>query len=210
MSGKGNSQQETPAQAAMREFAIKQYQDYKVRQLPLQQHLAAVIDANNAPDSEMRRLTAGKAATDTKIAFAKSRTGIESALANNGVSPGSARSNLALTGSGSDEATATGVGNVISNQQADDAYVQGLSMLTALGRGDRANVTQGLAGSAAMSARQAQIDAENSLAERAGTAQLVGQFAGTGLQQAMRGGPPPVQPLNTSTPVAQGDAYWKS
>ncbi len=188
MAGKGKQQEETAAQKAMMEFATKQYRDYKVRWLPVQQHLASVIETNHGPDSAARKLAVGKAATDSKIAFAKARTGVEASLANSGVAPGSARSNLALGGVADDEAAAIGTGHMIADQQADDAYTQGLSALTALGRGDKANAAEGLTRSAALSAGQAQRDAEASLNERAGYANLVGTGVGAAFGSPRKSG----------------------
>jgi hypothetical protein len=180
MAGKGKQQQETPQQRALMEYGAKQYQDYQVRWLPLQRHLGAVIEANHQPNSAARALAEGKAATDTKIAFSQARSKLEAKTAGTGRSP------LAATGLEEDKAKALGLGGVVADQQAEDAYVQGLGALTAIGRGEKAQVGAGLTQQASASAAQAQADATASLEHRAGNAELAGQFAGLGFSAAMR------------------------
>lgn len=173
--GGGDQVQQTPQQKALLEYGVKKYADYQTRWAPTIRHMASVIEANHEPNSAARALTEGKAATDTKIAFAQARNKADAKLAGTGASP------LATTGMGDDMGKALGLSAVVNDQQAEDAYISGLNTLTALGRGEKASFEGGLQQQAARSAVQAQADAQASLDERAGNAQLVGQVAGFGM-----------------------------
>jgi hypothetical protein len=186
MGGGGNKVEETAAQKAMMTFAVNQFADYKQRWLPVQKHLADTIIKSGAPDSAARDLARGKTSTDNAIAFSRSAGVLEKSLANAGAAPGSSRANLAVTGMGEDQARSGGLGLMVADQQIDDAYTQGLAALTQIGRGERAGVANSLADQARTSAGQAAADAQASLNERAGYAEMAGQFAGYGLQQAMK------------------------
>jgi hypothetical protein len=161
-------------------------QDYKQRWLPVQQKLASTIEQEGAPDSAARKLATGKSSTDVAMQFDKANQGLNASLSDRGILPGSSRANLATTGLGSDAAASTGLGKMMSEQQIDDAYTQGLGALTSLGRGQSAQVGQNLSSEASASGAQAQADAQASLASREGTAGVIGQTAGLGIQQAFK------------------------
>ena len=188
MSTKAGDVKETEAQKAQSTHAAQLLQDYKQRWLPVQQQLASTIEQEGAPNSSARRLAEGKSSTDTAMQFDKANTGLDASLSNAGVGPGSSRANLAITGMGSDAAASTGLGKLMSDQQVDDAYTQGLGALTALGRGESASVGQNLSEQAAASSAQASADAQASLEGREGAAGVAGQLAGFGLQQATGSG----------------------
>ena len=192
MGSKAGQVQETGAQRAQADHAMDLLQDYQQRWLPVQQKLASTIEQSGAKGSAARELAAGKSSTDTAIQFDKAAGGLEKSLSDSGAAPGSARANLAITGMGSDAAASTGLGHLMSDQSIDDAYTQGLGALTALGRGERAQVGANMSTEAANSSAQASADAASSLATREGNAGLIGQIGGFGLQQGMKGvGTPP-------------------
>lgn len=184
---KAPEQKETPQQRALAELAMKQLQDYKQRWLPVQQKLAENVQLMAKPGSAERKIAAGKVATDTAVRFTEGKGAVENALTQRGAGAGSSKFKIASAGMGDDEATARGLGFVAADQQIDDAYMQALGQLTALGRGERAGAVQGMGDVAALSGRQAAADAEMSAARRAGNAQLVGQFAGMGMSGAFNG-----------------------
>lgn len=174
--------QETARERALSDYAVQQLQDYNQRWLPVQKNLAAQVEAMGQPDSAARRLATGRAATDTGIKFAGAQQKLQGALADN-VGLGSSRAKLGVAGLGDDEARSKGLGMTAADQQITDSYVKNLTALTAIGRGEKSTVANGLAQQAQSSARQAQADAEAALTERMGTAKLAGQFAGMGVQQ---------------------------
>lgn len=183
---------ETPQQRALADYATQQLGDYKQRWLPVQQMLAAHIESIGRPDSYERRAAAGKANVDTSMSFDRAQGALEKSLSNAGVNVGSSRNKLAVAGMGEDQAKTTGIGHMITDQQIDNAYTQGLQALTAIGRGEKANVTQGMAAQAQESAATAQASAQASEMERAGAMGAAGQAAGMGLYASLN--KPPVQP----------------
>lgn len=187
MGSKAGQVQETSAEKASADHATALLADYRQRWEPLQQNLASQIEQEGAPDSSVRKLAAGKSSTDTAIAFDNADSTAEKNLSNAGSLPGSAKSNLAVTGMGTDAAASTGLGHMMSDQAIDDAYTQGLGALTALGRGQSATVSNSLTNLASQSAAQAQTDASISLNNQEGNARLGAQVAGFGLQQASKG-----------------------
>lgn len=201
MSGRSEEQGETPQQRAMVQLALNKVADYKKRWLPLQRNLAQHI-ADMAPKgSQARREAKGIASTSTEAQFADARTGLESALARTG-GLGSSKAKLAIAGMGEDEATSMALGLTGADQHIDDAYVQGLNSIMALGQGQQGMAVKGAADSAAMSGRQANADANASLENRMGNAQLIGQFAGMGLGLANgSGGVDQLQADFSQTPV---------
>lgn len=186
MSGKKNGIDETPQQAAMREFAMNQLQDYKNRWLPVQRELGAQITRMGAPDSAQREMAEGKASTDTAMAFSRAQGAVQRALTGAGVNAGSSRAKLAVTGLAGDEARTRGIGKMVTNQMVDDAYMQGLQALTQIGRGERASVASGLAHQAQTSAREAETSAQVSAMNRAGNAEIAGQAIGAGIYQGLK------------------------
>jgi hypothetical protein len=180
MSGKQEGVKETAQQKALAEVAMKQLGDYRKRWSPLQSQLAEQITSAGAPDSQERRKAAGKASTDNAVQFGSAQDKITDTLASR-TGLGSSRTKLAIASGGDDQATSRGLGLAGADQAIDDAYMQGLGALTAIGRGERAGAVQGMSQIADASGRQAQADAASSLGRRMGNAQLVGQVAGFGL-----------------------------
>lgn len=213
MSKGGSKIEETAQQRAMAEFAMNELQDYKQRWLPVQKQLAAQIQSTGERGSAARAAATGKAATDTAMQFAQAEGALQKTLNNQRVGMNSSRAKLAISGMGADKATSTGVSTMIADHQIDDAYLSGLSALTAIGRGERAQVADSLASQARQSSRQAAADAEASMLQRAGNARVAGQLAGYGLGAAMGGGlgPGPAAYTDPSSPMAQNgsDVGWR-
>lgn len=208
---KGGKVQETQQQKALATYAKNLMDDYRARWLPVQRNLATSIQNMGKADSAEREGATGRAATDVAASFEGAQGALEKSLTNNGVNVNSSRAKLATTGMAADAAKATGLNSMIADQQIDDAYTKGLTALTAIGRGERADVGAGLASQARQSAVQSAADAEASASERSGYAQIAGQAAGYGLYGAMnRVGTPGAQPAGMgTTPLgAQADGFY--
>jgi hypothetical protein len=195
MGGKAGNVAETPQQRAMAEHAQNLYLDWKARWLPAQEKLASTIQAMGKEGSFAREQAAGRASVDTNAKFGAAEGALEKGMVNSGASAGSSKFNLGITGLGTDQAKSRGLGVATADQMIDDAYVQGLGALTAIGRGEKATVTDSLGAQASQSARQASADAEAALADRAGNAKMLGQLAGFGVQQF--GSMPATQPVGS-------------
>jgi hypothetical protein len=192
----GDEQTETPQERVQAQHAREVYTDWKKRWLPLQQQLARSVTAAGALDSKERKAAAGRASTDTAIQFQDATDKLEKTLTNSGAGLGSGRSAMAMTGLEDDAAKSRAMGLTISDQQVNDAYIEGLSALTSIGQGERAQVSDALGIQATQSARQSQADAQTSFENRAGLAELGGQFVGYGLQRTMTKGSPGLPEFN--------------
>lgn len=179
MSGDAGEVEETPQQRAMVDLAVNKLADYQQRWLPVQKQLAAQITRMGGEGSSARRRARGAASTDIEANFSRARGGLDAAAANTG-GFGSSKHKLAVAGMGEDQATSLGLGLTQAEQQVDDAYVAGLGTIMQLGQGQQGQAIQGLSRSADMSGRQAAADAQASLNDRMGDAELVGQLAGAG------------------------------
>lgn len=176
---------ETPQQRAMTEHALSQWADWKQRWLPVQQNLSKQIQSMGKEGSFERETATGRAAADVGTQFQRAQGALEKSLENSGAGVGSSKFNLSVSGLNEDKAKSRGLGMTSADQSIDQAYIEGLQALTAIGRGDRAQVGDSMGDLARNSARQAQADAEASLNERAANAQVIGQGVGFGLQQSM-------------------------
>jgi hypothetical protein len=179
---------------------MNRWADWKQRYLPMQKRLISQITELGKPGSAVRESASGRAATDTTMQFAKAQGAVQNALTNTGAQVGSSKFNLGVAKLGEDQAKSRGLGMAMSDQLVDDAYVQGLSSIAALGKGERAQASDSLGRMASISGRQAASDAEIAANERAGNAALIGQFAGYGLQRAMS----PTAPMQPTGSVPGG------
>lgn len=189
MSGGSTSVQETSAQKALAQHAKLVMDDYTARWLPVQQNLATQIESMGKPGSWQRTEDAGKASTDTAIQFSGAQAGLQKALSNSGAAPGSGRADLATTGLGLDSAKSSGLGQMISDQQIDDAYTKGLGALTQIGQGQAATVSNSMENQAAASGMQATADAKAALENQMGIGGAIGTGVGLiGQQYSKPGG----------------------
>lgn len=185
MAGKENGVQETPQQAAMVQRASAEMDDYKQRWLPLQKNMAAQVMQLGDGNSAERTRARGRAAVEAQAKFGQAQGAVEKTLTNSGRGPGSSAFKLGTEGLATDLAASKGTGLAVADTAIDDAYIQGLGALTAIGRGEKASAMQGESQIAAMSGRQAAADAQASAEARAGNTQLAGTVMGYGLNAAM-------------------------
>lgn len=208
MSKGGGEVKETAQQRAMAEFASNRLQDYQKRWLPLQRRLAAQVSKSGAADSTQRKETTGRANVDSQIAFSEAQSAQEKKLAGAGVGLGSGRQVGAESSLSDDKAVSRGMGQVTADQSVDDAYTQALASLAATGRGEAAAVGNALTQQGAMSATQAQADAQAALEKQGAVGQAVGSLAGYGMHAAMSPAPKPQAPGMSTTPLgAQADGF---
>lgn len=186
MGGSGEVE-ETSQQRALADIGKAQMDDFKQRWLPLQKGLARNIVKANEPGSFERRHATAMSALDNTVAYGQAQDKLTAASAIGGGLGGSAHK-LGMAGMARDQATSTGLASVAADQAADSQYVAGLGAVTALGRGEKATAVGGMGRVAAMSGRQAQADAAQSLADRQGYIQLATTTAGAGLGAWARGG----------------------
>lgn len=180
MAGGSKGRQETEAERAMAEVATAKMRDYQQRWAPLIQRTAEVVRGLREPDAFEREQARGRAATETEAQFGRAEQAVEAGLQGRGIGAGSSAFRLAKVNLGTDRARSRGLAVGAADQAVDQAYVEGLTNLMAIGRGKEASATAGLEQSAVMSARQARSDAELAAAQRAGRAELIATGAGMG------------------------------
>lgn len=183
MAGKQGGVRQTPQQRAQAEVAIQQLQDFKQRWQPVQQQLAETIVNAGERGSFERKQARGMATTDAAAQFADAQAKLREGSEAQGLG-GSTKQKLAIAGMGNDAAISSGMGLAGADQRIDDAYVQGLGQVMALGRGEKAGALQGMSQMARTSGQQAASDAAMALQRRAGEAQLAGQALGMGMSGA--------------------------
>jgi hypothetical protein len=176
---KGGQTQETPQQRAFSQVAQARLADWKTRVAPVLKHFSANVIRSGGENSWERKRASGMASTDTAAAFAPVHQAAIDNAATSGAA-GSSRQKLGIASTGNDLATSASMGEVSADQAVDTNYVQGLQTVSALGRGERATASSGLAASAALSGQQAQADAQLSLERDIGTASLAGKAIGMG------------------------------
>lgn len=172
--------QETDADRALAATAQARLNDYKTRWMPVQQRLAQTVQAMGAPGSNERQRAVGNANIDTNLQFGRAGEGVATQQANTGINTGSGRFKLAQANLGSDEARSRGIGAEVGQQSIDDAYVQGLTSLMGIGRGQSGMAMSGLDKSAKISGEVAASDAANAASERAGQGEAIGTGLGLG------------------------------
>jgi hypothetical protein len=196
MAGKKNGQvKQTPEQVAQAEVAMQQLADFKQRWQPLQQRLAQTIDETGSMDSVQRKQARGMVSTDAASKFGEAQTGLTGATAARG-EMGSAKQKLAMTGMGDDSAMASGIGIAGADQHIDNAYVQGLGNLMAMGKGEKGTAMTGISNLAQMSGAQASHDANMALQRRMGMAETGGYVLGQGIAEMRR--PTPAAEVETN------------
>lgn len=190
MAGQGSNQvQETPAQKALAETAKARMADYEQRWLPVQKKLTSQVQQAGAEGSAQRRQAAGMTGANVEQAFGTAEDKLQARLSGTGALPGSSKANLAVAGLGLDKAQSKGLGLTGADQQMDDAYLRGLSAITAIGQGKQATADSGLVQQAQTSGAQARRDAELALQARMNNAELGAQAVGYGVQRYMNSGP---------------------
>lgn len=204
MAKKAPGVKETAQQKAMTELALNRLADYKKRWVPLQEKMLGKVMEMGEKGSAAREKASGKASTDNAVAFGDAQTQLQGVLSNSGANPGSSKAKLATAGLGDDQASSRGFGITASDQAIDDAYLQGLGSIAAMGKGQGASGVKGMQQIANQSGAQARQDADMSAAKRAGNAQLLGTVAGAGLAYGIgnMGGTP--DPGTGSVPGGSG------
>jgi len=186
MAGKNSGKvEETEQERALAEVATQRLNDYKTRWMPLITRVGELTREAYEPDSFERESLKGKAVGATRMAFGEAGEKTDAAMANAGIRSSSAKAKLGTAEAGDVEATSAGIGMAKADQAIDEAYVQGLSKIMALGRGQATSAIRGMGDAAGDAAQQAQLDAARTQRRRMGNAQLGGQLAGMALTAGM-------------------------
>jgi hypothetical protein len=188
MSSSSGTQPETESERAVAQLAAAKFKDYQTRWAPRQAALATTIKRMGAEGSFERGQLKAKSAADVGVNFAKAEKAVRAGQTGAGINPNSSASKLKLAGMDSDKAASIGLNSSLADQAIDDSYVQGLTSLMQIGRGQEATAVRGMADSARMSADRAASDAYLSAQSRAGNLNALGTVAGIGMGAARQSG----------------------
>jgi hypothetical protein len=192
---------ETEGERAFAEVAMQRIADYKQRWMPVIQRAGEIVRSMGAEDSVERQRVAGATVGATRQKFTGAVEATEKANRAAGVRADSGRAKLGTIAMGDAEAMSAGIGTTKADQAIDDAYVQGLTKIMQLGRGQAAGAIRNMGDVARDAASVAQSDAALAASRRMGNADLAGTMIGAGIG-AM--GDRPRTPAPSRTPSSAG------
>lgn len=197
---------ETPLQIAQANVAKSQWSDYQKRWQPVITYFKNRTDASQAPKKEA---AAGVADADTQNKFSQAGQGLTQALRSKGTLAGSDKDVAATTNMADAKASSLGGGLAASQDAVDQQYMNALSTIVGIGRGQQVKADQSLNTLADLSGQQATESAEAAAQNNAG----LGTAIGIGLGGAAKYGltpqqpgvvPPQQQPKQMPPPQPQG------
>src|ERR1700756_1990475 len=145
----------TPQEQALTANMTAQWQDYQQRWLPVQQHLADVVNDMANPQAWQRQEAEGKAGLDVAPPFQqRDQQQIASAMTR-GINPGSSAFKLGITGSATAQAAAKGAKVAEANEAIDRSYIENLKAITNPGKRLAGQSVQGQGIAAEVASREA-------------------------------------------------------
>jgi hypothetical protein len=188
---------ETPLQKAQADVAKSQWADYQKRWAPV------ITYFKNRTDSgaqAKKQLAMGEANTDIQGKFGIAEDQVGRALRGSGVESGSGRDISGTTKLADSKAAALG-GSLSSALDASDAqYMNALSQIVGIGRGERVQADQSLNTLAGLSGEQATANAQAAAQEAAGTGEALGTGLGIAAGPLLRRGIMPDRTSRSSGP----------
>jgi hypothetical protein len=185
MGGGDNEIEETKAEKAQAEIALKRWQDYQNVFKPFENQYMAEVDKMNST-AQMDRAS-NLALNPIATTFAKEGEKIQANMNVNGVNPNSGKG--VLTRNLMSDAQAGAEVNAVSRttNAQQDAYVGGLQNITAMGQGQATNAVAGMGDIASRAQSYAADSARDSLTDRNNVRSGVGAIVGAGVAYGMSG-----------------------
>ena len=184
MGGGDNEVNETEAERAAAEVAMKQWNLYKNELKGFEDNFIQRVDninsdANMADAKEAVDLGYNKSYSDARGQAADT-------MAASGIDPSSAKFQGAMNDMTTEQAIKQG--DKVNRAQVgeQDKYVAGLQDVVAIGMGQKAESLAGINDTASLSMRKAVTDANNDFNQSAAMAQTVGSVAGAGAAAGLR------------------------
>jgi hypothetical protein len=174
MSPSGGQVGPTPQELTLASNAQASFNDYRQRWLPMQQHLADVVNDMGQPDSWQRREAEGKGNVDVSAAFAARDSQQTASMMSRGINPGSSAFKMAVASGATAQAAAKGIAVEKGNQDIDRAYIENLSAITAAGQKLAGAATQGQSVAGEVASREAISNAQVQNQETANTYGAIG------------------------------------
>ncbi len=164
----------TPAETMLQQNAAAQWSDYTSRYLPVQQHLADVVDQMGKSDSWENKEAEGKGNEDVASEFAKQDQQRTATDFTKGINVGSSAFKMGVTGAASAEAEAKGAAVNQGQEQIRNEYLSGLNSIASSGQQLAGAATGGLAVAGEVGSREAIADQQVSNAQQQGAMSAAG------------------------------------
>jgi|SRR5712675_1343548 len=164
----------TAQETALSSNMMAQWRDYQSRWLPVQQHLADVVNDMANPQAWQRQEAEGKGNVDISTAFRQIENQQTASAMVRGINPGSSAFKLGVTGAAVAEAQAKGLSIEKGNQDIDRAYVENLKAITNAGSKLAQSSVQGQSFSAEVGSREALSNAQTSNERTSGIISSIG------------------------------------
>lgn len=175
---KGGKVEETAAEKAASQVAVKQWNLYNSELKPFENVFMQRVNNINS-DANMADV---KQSTDLSYnrEYGEAREATATNLAQAGIDPSSGKFQSTLTDLATDQAIAQG--DTVNRAQSaeQDKYVTGKQDIVAIGQGQKAEGLAGINDTASLAASRASNDAYSDFNRRAANAQTVGTLAGVG------------------------------
>lgn len=189
--GGGGGVKETKEEQALAEVADQKWKYYQDNYKPIENEYMKRVDEIDSEGAY--GFVKGAAGSSTAAAFETPKQQMAQQLQESGVNPNSGKYKSSM--SGLSDAQGSSAADLMSRAQIDqqDQYIQGVSNVSAMGRGQATAAQAGLSDVAGTAASQARSDATNAWNERAALRSSVGAVAGAAAHGA----------INRSTPITE-------
>lgn len=192
-SGGDNEVEETAAERALSEVAVKSYNTWRETFKPLEdRYIQSVTGPGGLNSAEQHRDVRGLATQATAAPAQRVMQTVRQQTQQRGVNPNSGAAKLAVQSAGLKTAADAGDTIARSSISQQDRYAAGLENIVAIGQGQEANAQAGMGDLAVNAGAKAISDAQTDWNDRQATGNFVGTMAGLGTAAYMGAGKKPV------------------
>lgn len=171
---------ETPAEREMMSMALDRYQTYKTKWQPIQARAIEMVKSMNQPGSMERQRAVTQQAGAVGAEFDDATAQVEQGTMSRGVDTDSSNFRLKQATMGIEKGKAQGITAGGAEDAIDNAYVEGLSSLMALGRDQSNQGVRTMVEAAGNAGKNAAVQAGVGATRRARNYGLAGQALGIG------------------------------
>lgn len=205
MGGGPDDPEQTPEERALGEIAVKRWNDYQERFVPVENEYIEAVQKTDSDFSEARSRTASAVQQN----FAPAEDDLRDNLFAQGLSPDSGKAVTMMNRFGQDRGLSMGTGLNETDVAVDNQHIQGLQNVVQMGQGQAAESLGGM-GRVAADATQDSIDRSNrSFQNRQAGLHLAGNVAGAGTQ-AYLNRTPAMNTQGQQRPLYDNTAYVKN
>lgn len=169
---------ESEAERQLMNISLDRYQQYKQKWQPIQQQAIRVVESMGRAGSMERERAVARSTGAAGAEYDDATAKVEGSLLDKEIGTGSSNFRVKQAAMGSERAKAQGIGGAAAEDTIDNAYVESLSGLMAIGRDQSGQAMQTLTRSAATAADNNRTAAGLSAAKRARNYAVAGQAMG--------------------------------